>query len=597
MSLCRSSLVVVSVGTLLAGCSTPSSPRDGGDVITDVVSTEAAPDVTFEDRQDTGPAASGIGRACVGGEGFSLEQGDCEDGQVCLPDQFGFPNGYCTQRCGGGTRCPADSICVTAGHVAICMKTCTTASDCRLDEGYVCNPAGSGGRRVCIPTDGPMGTRDGEACFTTGPGPHQLPALERRVFSTPNLSTSQERTDSVAEAEGNVVFSPVNGSIGVSYIAQTRGGVFMGTSVTPDGSMVVRTGSARDPDNPLTSDPVLAYTLDGRMHMVFLGYRGDATGSISGMRVRLATSMDDGRTWANVRAIEPMNYCAAMCDKPWLVSGPGPGDAGTENLYVGYMVQQGRTSVNLVLQRSEDGGMTWSMPQTIASIESVAGSTVVPNLITPKVGPDGTLHVVYAGLRISGGNTVRFGDRGNRVVYRRSTDGGRTWSRAYSVARPTDSVVYNQPVVDVDGSTVHVVYVTGDIRGAWDVILATSNDGGVTWRHRKVNDEPESCATHAFPWMVADPRRHLVHVTWMENRFGDGAVVYAACPLDPSLPCGRNELVSDAPFTFVTSRDPSRWHGDYQGLVLTPTGDIWASWSDTRTGNPAMYLARGQRSD
>jgi hypothetical protein len=590
----RSLLVLcAAVAAVLVGCPSNVQPADA-DAAADAAVDTSPPDAPPDIPADTGPMASGIGRECVGGTGFMPEQGDCEEGQLCLPEQFGFPGGYCVQQCPDDA-CPADATCVGlgGGRYPICLKLCTRNSDCRTGEGYVCTPV-EGGQRVCVPTDGPTGTRDGEACFTTVPGPHQLPALERRTFSTPNLSMSQARTDSVSEAEGNVVASPTGTPVVVSYIAQSRGAVFMGTSVTPDGTAIERTGTARDPEQPLNSDPVLAYTRDGRAHMVFLGYRGDASGNITNMRVRVATSMDDGRSWTNVRAIEPAGLCTNLCDKPWIVAGPAPGDAGGENLYVGYMVQRGRTGVDLVLQRSEDGGTTWSLPATIGGVEVVAGSQVVPNLLTLAVSPDGTLHVVYDGLSGTGGNTVRYGSPANRVIYRRSTDGGRTWSRARSVARVTDSPVYNQPIVDVDGDSVHVVYVTGGTSGAWDVVLATSTDGGASWRHRQVNDEPESCATHAFPWMVADPRRHLVHVMWMENRFGDGAVAYAACPVDAGMPCGRNEQISDASFTLRTSRDPSRWHGDYQGLTLAPNGDLWASWSDTRTMSPAIYLARGR---
>ena len=61
-----------------------------------------------------------------------------------------------------------------------------------------------------------------------------------------------------------------------------------------------------------------------------------------------------------------------------------------------------------------------------------------------------------------------------------------------------------------------------------------------------------------------------------------------------AAPCAANEQVSDSTFTLVTARDPSAWHGDYQGLALTPGGEVWASWSDTRTGTPAIYMARGR---
>jgi hypothetical protein len=59
------------------------------------------------------------------------------------------------------------------------------------------------------------------------------------------------------------------------------------------------------------------------------------------------------------------------------------------------------------------------------------------------------------------------------------------------------------------------------------------------------------------------------------------------------MPCSTNQAVSDATFAFTTSRDPSRWHGDYEGLAIAPAGDLWASWSDTRTGTPAIYLSHG----
>jgi hypothetical protein len=174
-------------------------------------------------------------------------------------------------------------------------------------------------------------------------------------------------------------------------------------------------------------------------------------------------------------------------------------------------------------------------------------------------------------------------------------DGGTTWGPARRVSAAADSPVYNQPMIALDGNTIFIAYVSGTSQGAWDVILATSVDGGNTFGWRKVNDEPDACATHAFPALVADTTRHLAHVTWMENRFGTmaGAVAYASCPSDPTMRCSTNEQVTDAPFTFTTSRDPREWHGDYMGLAITSAGDLWAGWSDTRAGAPHMYLSRG----
>lgn len=615
----------------LAACSQPTSQPDA--------SSDGATDTGADQGVDV-VISSGIGDPCEGST--QVEQGTCAEGQICLPEQFGFAAGYCTMQCG---TCPSDSTCVAlGGQFRGCLLNCTRNSDCR--DGYRCTAA-PGGRSVCSPTDGPTGTRDGEACFTTAAGPHQLPALARRTFSEANISLSRERSDTSSQAEGNVVVSPVNGAVAASYIAVGRNGAFMGVSTRlPDGT-IVREGSVRDPSLLTTSDPVLAYDRAGRLHMVFLGYNVTAQGQPTGMRVRIASSGDDGRTWDTARAIEPATFCATGCDKPWIVIGPTPRavlerDAGVppidasmddgsvadaddrdgdsdgeadsgvdsgvdtgvdtgvdsgvatdrQSIYVGIMVQLNRgQTVELHVLRSDDGGQTFTPPMRFVTAGGT--SATVPNLLTPAVGADGTLHIVHAALTTAGGNAVRFGDTRNRVVYRRSTDGGATWSNPVTVSRSTDSPVYQQPIVVVDGARVHTAYTTGTSRGAWDVVLATSEDNGATWQHRKVNDEPEACATHAFPWIVADPARNRVHALWLENRFGDGAAAYASCPSDPRMPCATNERVSDGSFTFETSREPGRWHGDYQGLTIGSDGMLWALWSDTRSGSPGMYLARG----
>jgi hypothetical protein len=57
--------------------------------------------------------------------------------------------------------------------------------------------------------------------------------------------------------------------------------------------------------------------------------------------------------------------------------------------------------------------------------------------------------------------------------------------------------------------------------------------------------------------------------------------------------CSTNERVSDTDFVLSTSRDPSVWHGDYMGLAISGTGDLWAGWSDTRMSAPNMYMSHG----
>lgn len=570
---------------------------------------EAADVVAVEDlpAAEDVPAASGIGGACSA-SGFP-QQGNCARGQICIPSNLSggaWPGGYCTQLCNFGGRCPSDSYCGNVQGFPACLKRCTGVDDCRRMEGYVCAATDMPGTRVCRINDEPVGAReDGSACFTRGGGAHPAPGLARSVFQGANVNVSGPRGDSDLEAEGNVVVSPRTGSIAVSYIA-LQGGFggtdsYMGVSRSMNGAQWTGDGTVRDPELNGTSDPVLVYGPDGVLHMTFIGL--DRTGGQVGtVRVRVTESSDDGRTWARARQVDPAGYCAGgaggVCDKPWIAVGPGVAE-GTTALYLAYL-RASRTAVGLVAHRSDDNGMTWAAPVALGNVSGTATSSNQPNLATIATGPRG--EVAFAWVTVNNslvdGRVIsgRLGSTENRIYVRRSPDGLRTMPSAVVASRSTDPVVYVQPQVAIDGETIHVAYVAGATNAAWNIILATSPDGGRSWRHRQVNDDPESCASHHWPQLVVDSQTHSAHLIWLENRFGDGQVVYARCPNDPAMPCGANEAVSDAmgAFRFTTSRQPNIWHGDYIGLTLSADGNLWAAWSDTRSGTPAMYAARGR---
>jgi hypothetical protein len=572
-------------------------PRDASpDVTPDVAPADVEPKVDVAPPPDVPPEASGIGDPCESEEQFG--QGTCRAGQICLGDRIGFNGGYCVGICSGGARCPGDATCTQLQGFPVCLRRCTVTSDCRTADGYVCAVGSTAGQRVCSVNDAPVGARpDGAACFTTAAGPHMIAALPRRVFLGANSAVSAGRQDAVLAAEGNIAVHPTNGNVASSYIGLGgRGTSIMGVSSSTNGGTSWEWGSVSDPLGS-ASDPVLDFALsNGALRMTYIGLRRSNVGQVQGSSVRITESTDNGRTWATPRAVEPANACnqGGICDKPWIISGPGV-TAGTESIYIGYLLQTSMAA-NLTVQRSDDGGTTWSTPATIGRY--AAGTPTAPNLVQFAVGRPGEIAAAWValpvGMAAGADGAVRFGSTDNRIFFRRSADGFRTQETLRVVSRPSDSPVYVQPPVAIDGDRIHVLFPSGNATAAWDLILATSTDAGNSWQYRKVNDEPDACATHAFPAMVVDTTTHAVHAIWLENRFGDGAVAYARCPADPAMPCGANEAVSDERFTFTTGRDPMSWHGDYLGLTLSPQGELWATWSDTRTGRPQMYVAHGR---
>jgi hypothetical protein len=132
----------------------------------------------------TPPAShdGGVGSACV-----TDSQCSSPKNASCIPPSVlgaptGWPNGYCTSRCGNSaTPCPGNASCVNTGSNAdagvntVCLETCPAPrggqSTCRM--GYVCEVnTNAFGQGICIPRcDSPGFTCFAStACDTSGSG-------------------------------------------------------------------------------------------------------------------------------------------------------------------------------------------------------------------------------------------------------------------------------------------------------------------------------------------------------------------------------------------------------------------------------------------
>lgn len=104
------------------------------------------------------PGNGNVGEACTD---VSQCTGITDGTAECLTDVFGvinFPGGYCTgSGCTPGNSCDNDTgICVDImGLLQYCLKPCTDVSQCRGNEGYVCQAAAyqpqPGDPTYCVP--------------------------------------------------------------------------------------------------------------------------------------------------------------------------------------------------------------------------------------------------------------------------------------------------------------------------------------------------------------------------------------------------------------------------------------------------------------
>jgi len=137
-----------------------------------------------------------------------------------------------------------------------------------------------------------------------------------------------------------------------------------------------------------------------------------------------------------------------------------------------------------------------------------------------------------------------------------------------------------------------IVYAVGDSAGG-GLQIQTSADGGKTWRTRRVDDAARATAWR-YPAVHVDPKGR-VHVAWMDDRAGSGAI-YHAYSDDAGATFSPNTRLSDKTFAFPSSAPPpppatqnGTWVGDY--LSLTTVGDfVLVAWSDQRAGTPKSVV-------
>ncbi len=348
------------------------------------------------------------------------------------------------------------------------------------------------------------------------------------------------------------------------------------------------------------TDPTMAWDDSGNVFMVGLAGNNPPTWDALGIVVykstdggkswsapkKIHTSVNDDKQWAagdtNPASPHHGNVYAAWDDgsptpglgwiafartkdhgATWIGAGPGTPAAGGmivndgshfPEVNVGddgtvYIVST--TGSDITLYVSTDGGGTFTQkPNPATGIHGLeSGLSFIDGF---PVFPGGTFRVITDPTACAFGNTVTvawadFREGVSRIYFSRSTDGGNTWSSPSGQKLLTASISSNvhhfhpQIVTDPNGVIACTFYEFGPkpTTPKIDVIVAQSFDGGATFNHFTVTDQP---------W---DPK------------------------LDAPLSHGGPTL------TFI---------GDYFGFDSSATG-FYPLWTDTRTGIQELFTA------
>jgi hypothetical protein len=279
----------------------------------------------------------------------------------------------------------------------------------------------------------------------------------------------------------------------------------------------------------VTADPAQA----GVAYAVWQRYLRRRDGPPIESDTLLSVTRDGGRRWSAPRLV-----LAHTRDTGDVASVVLPG-AGGALFHLAYRQAGGvpgpgaRHLSTLLVQRSGDGGRTWTTPRRIARIRTTAaklrdpgsGNVIRSGVPSFALGSGGRLFAVWQDSRFGGGSV-------DQVAFSRSADGGRTWTkpRRLDVGRRVLGVV---PTVAAAGSVVGVSYYTispgpnAHDAQAW---VAVSRDSGKTFTRRAVGP---AFALGDAPLLAGDPSLLVPPGLFVGDYTGLAvrrSVVYAAFP-------------------------------------------------------------------
>jgi len=348
------------------------------------------------------------------------------------------------------------------------------------------------------------------------------------------------------------------------------------------------TDSGRHFDAPMTVpgsadgwDPAITVARNGTVYVAYMTSQNTESYPV------VAASFDHGRTFPRVSPLVP-GVPNNWGDRDFIAVGPdgsvyvtwdyGPSaDDVTSICTPGGSCAFATGDLNVVIQKSTDGGRTWGRIIPVSPGFPASGGDSAPLVIEPN----GRIDLEYQGYQVTNPNTFTLAPA--HSYFTSSTDGGRSWSSPVRVG--PDDLTMSLAEWWIDGSLgidrAGDLYITWDTQGAttdtgW---LSFSTDHGRTWSPLvRVTPDTDN-ATHIV--QVTGGAPGIAYVGWLSDNSPQGYAQYVR-----PFAIGRGWL-SDPVRVSSQFGDSSIWPGDTFGISTLPFGaGVAVSWGSAVGNQP-----------
>lgn len=412
---------------------------------------------------------------------------------------------------------------------------------------------------------------------TMEPGPGQETPVSTENINVTLNDRAQNETSIAADSE-----NPLNLVAGTNDYRFGDSDVGVAYSFDGGATWTANTLDGIDPSLGKYStqgDPAVAAHRNGVFYYAFIDFNRDDDRN----RLGVAKSTDGGVTWPQIGVVIDHSGSGSQDfeDKEYIAvdNTGGPFDG---NVYVSWTRFPVSGSSRILLSRSTDGGLTFSPPILIGdSPGGVQGSV-------PVVGPRGEVYVVWKkeGTLLLDKSTDGGVTWGSDALVSFIDPIPSPLPGADFRVNSFPTVVAYRPAGSLQAH-VCVAWADQAFGGEGpDILFRRSTDEGRTWGDLvRVSDDTNG-SYQWFPWMAVDPDGNI-DIIFFDRREDPNSTryhIYDAQSTDSGLSFLSNSKVTDVVSDAINDGFGGEFIGDYNGVASTSIG-VRPFWTDTRSAN------------